>query len=54
MALRAAKDEIKNLKDEMQANKDHMLQVQLLLDMVDILTLTEHEINVLFICSIRV
>lgn len=27
MALRAAKDEIKNLKNEMQANKDHMLQV---------------------------
>ncbi|XP_050371497.1 nuclear-pore anchor [Argentina anserina] len=26
VALRAAKDEIKNLKDEMQANKDHMLQ----------------------------
>lgn len=27
VALRAAKDEIENLKDEMQANKDHMLQV---------------------------
>ncbi|KAL6196869.1 hypothetical protein ACLB2K_032482 [Fragaria x ananassa] len=26
VALRAVKDEIKNLKDEMQANKDHMLQ----------------------------
>ncbi|XP_062012161.1 nuclear-pore anchor [Rosa rugosa] len=26
LALRAAKDEIKNLKDEMQATKDHMLQ----------------------------
>ncbi|KAK9937314.1 hypothetical protein M0R45_014113 [Rubus argutus] len=26
VALRAAKDEIENLKDEMQANKDHMLQ----------------------------
>ncbi|KAM5586916.1 nuclear-pore anchor [Rosa sericea] len=26
VALRAAKDEIKNLKDEMQATKDHMLQ----------------------------
>lgn len=27
MALRAAKEEIEKLKEEVQANKDHMLQV---------------------------